>query len=225
MRVENEKLVCKANNAMCVKVITPWMANIVVEDELADNDDKRIVRCLTRLLICHNSNDSLTMGGDGLSGKISDDEKARRLKEAGSWCHNHEKVRDETFLENDFFDPRDIVQVKYEMLRKVEKEGVPVTRAAAAFGFSRTAFYQAKEAFSESGLSGLLPKRRGPRRAHKLSDEVLDFITERMDEEKINAFKVAPLVEERFGISVHPRSIQRALSRRRQKKGPRRRRR
>lgn len=149
-----------------------------------------------------------------------EDEKARRLGESGSMNPRPENVRDKNFLGNNFFDPWDIVQVKYEMLRKVEKEGVPVSRAAVAFGFSRTAFYQAQKAFRESGLLGLLPKRRGPRRAHKLSDEVVDFIIERMNGEKINAFKVAPLVEERFGISVHPRSIQRALSRRRQKKRP-----
>ena len=71
-----------------------------------------------------------------------------------------------------------------------------------------------------NGIVGLLPKRRGPRRAHKLSDEVVDFICDRMEKDSINAFEAAPLVEERFGISVHPRSIQRALSRRRQKKRP-----
>src|SRR2546430_13430269 len=35
---------------------------------------------------------------------------------------------------SDFFDARDAVQVKYEMVRKVRAGGAPVTQAAAAFG-------------------------------------------------------------------------------------------
>lgn len=147
-----------------------------------------------------------------------EDEKERRLKDCGSLNPRPGGVCDREFLKNEFFDTRDLVQVKYEMLRKVYEDNMPVSRAAAAFGFSRTAFYQVQKAFEDRGLPGLLPMKRGPRRAHKLTEEVLDFIQERMDAEGINAFKVAPLVEDRFGISVHPRSIQRALSRRREEK-------
>jgi hypothetical protein len=39
-----------------------------------------------------------------------------------------ERVTDELFQE--FFDPRDLVQVKYEMLRRVQTEGQPVGRSA-----------------------------------------------------------------------------------------------
>ena len=49
-------------------------------------------------------------------------------------------VRDSAFTSgNPFFDRRDLVQVRYEMLRRVREEGQSVTGTAAAFGVSRPA--------------------------------------------------------------------------------------
>ena len=63
------------------------------------------------------------------------DPKADALRNQGTLNPHPEQVRDGLFLENDFFDARDLLQVKYEMLRKTRVEGECVTRAAAAFGF------------------------------------------------------------------------------------------
>ena len=59
-----------------------------------------------------------------------------------------------------------------------------ITDACAAFGFSRPSFYQAQTAFEREGLSGLLPKRRGPRAAHKLTDEVSAFVAQQIGEDQ-----------------------------------------
>ena len=147
------------------------------------------------------------------------DAKARVLKEYGALNLRAEDVTDELFCQNDFFDARDLVLVKYEMLRRVRIDGQSVTQAARAFGFSRVAFYQTQAAFEEHGLVGLIPKRRGPRRAHKLSDTVLDFIDRlRSTDKTLRAGALAARIHKRFNLSVHPRSIERALHRR-QKKG------
>jgi transposase len=84
-------------------------------------------------------------------------------------------VVDEAFRSSEFFDARDLVQVKYEMVRqaRVEAEGSSVSAAAGAFGFSRQSSYSAAAALAEGGLAGLVPAKPGPRRAHKLTDEVL----------------------------------------------------
>jgi len=66
------------------------------------------------------------------------------------------------FQDQGFFDARDLVQVKYEMLRHVHVDGVDKARAAALFGLSRPTFYQAEAAFARDGLGGLLPQPRGP---------------------------------------------------------------
>jgi transposase len=123
-------------------------------------------------------------------------------------------VKDPLFREGNFFDRRDLVQVKYEMLRRVRVDDTSVVDAAAAFGLSRPSYYEALEAFTKRGLLGLLPRKRGPRRAHKLAPDVVEFVRElRSAEPGIPAAELARQIEERFEISVHPRSIERALSR------------
>ena len=84
-----------------------------------------------------------------------------------------QQVAVELFAASDFFDPRDLLQVKYEMLRRVRVDGYTVIRSAASFGFSRPSFYQAQEAYAAGGLAALVPKKRGPRGAHKLSAQVV----------------------------------------------------
>jgi transposase len=130
-----------------------------------------------------------------------------------------EDVVDEEFRSSEFFDARDLVQVKYEMVRRVRVDGVPVSRSAAAFGFSRPSFYQAAAAVDEHGLAGLVPARPGPRRAHKLTEEVVAFARQaREDNPALRSNDLVELIAARFGVSVHPRSVERALARVREPK-------
>src|SRR6266705_2687004 len=108
--------------------------------------------------------------------KTKPDPKNLALRQQGSLNTHPEQVTDELFLTNEFFDARDLVQVKYEMLRRVDNEGQPVSRSAAAFGFSRPSFYQAQAAFQQGGLPALMPHKRGPKEAHKLTTEVMAFV-------------------------------------------------
>jgi transposase len=148
------------------------------------------------------------------------DAKKRALARHGTLHPRPEDVTEDLFERDEFFDPRDAVQVKYEMLRRVRTDGWPVSRAACAYGYSRPTFYEAKEAFESKGMPGLLPSKKGPRRAHKLTGEVIDFIEERLAEEpRASMDDLARQVHVRFGLDVHPRSIGRAL-RRREKKTP-----
>jgi transposase len=143
------------------------------------------------------------------------DSKARALREHGALHPRPGQVRDGLFQHSEFFDPRDLLQVKYEMLRRVRAEGMSATAAAKAFGFSRVAFYQAKAAFRREGLPGLLPRRRGPKRAHKLAEPVLEFIDQqRAIDSSLRAPALAKMLRQHVGLSVHPRSIERALARR-----------
>ena len=130
-----------------------------------------------------------------------------------------ENVTDELFGQFEFFDPCDLVQVKYEMLRRVHKDGWSVAQAARTFGFSRNALYRAQAAFQQEGLTGLLRERPGPRQAHKFTGEVMDFIEQALSQDSsLTTVKLRQMVQERFGISVHRRSIERSLTRH-QKKG------
>src|ERR1051326_338929 len=102
--------------------------------------------------------------------------KLDALRHTGT-LHPHPKsVTDPVFQDQPFCDARDLMQVKYEMLRKVEIDRAPVSAAATAFGLSRPSYYQALAAFEQGGLAGLAPQKRGPRRAHKFSAAVLEFL-------------------------------------------------
>jgi transposase len=128
-------------------------------------------------------------------------------------------VTDELFVSSEFFDPRDLLQVKYEMLRRVLVDEQPVSQSAVRFGLSRPSYYQAQKAYEEGGLPGLLPKRPGPRRAHKLSEEVVEALRVALaGEPTLGPQELAQLVELRFGLSVHPRSVERALARHKKKR-------
>jgi transposase len=147
------------------------------------------------------------------------DPKADALREQGCLRPHPEKVTDEAFTASEFFDPRDLVQVKYEMLRRVRVDGQPVRRSAESFGLSRPSYYQAQAAYEVGGLPALLPKKPGPRRAHKLSAEVVAALREALAERpELRPRELVDLVQERFGVSVHPRSVERALSRQEKKR-------
>jgi transposase len=139
--------------------------------------------------------------------------KSDALFEEGTLNSAPEKVRDPKFQDTEFFDPRDIVQVKYEMLRRVSVENVPVTDATQDYGVSRPTYYQAKANFAEAGIAGLVPKKRGPRGPHKLQGEVLTFVENQlMPGEPIRARQLASLIRQKFALAVHPRTIERALA-------------
>ena len=125
-----------------------------------------------------------------------------------------QEVRHPLFQDSDFFDPNDLVQVKYEMLRQVRVDKRAVSRTAKEFGFSRPSFYQAEFAFAQGGLPGLLPQKRGPRNGHKLTPEVMEFVGEqRTVAPSLSFAQLAERVQHHFHVKVHPRSIERQLLR------------
>ncbi|MCY4629207.1 MAG: helix-turn-helix domain-containing protein [Acidobacteria bacterium] len=145
--------------------------------------------------------------------KTRPDPKEASLRKNGCLHPRPERVRDELFLSNAFFDPRDLTQVKYEMLRRARGEGGSVSASAARFGLSRVSYYRALRAWEEGGLPALLPNRPGPRGPHKLTGEVVAALRAALSENPaLSAEALAGLVRERFGLSVHRRSVERALA-------------
>jgi transposase len=146
--------------------------------------------------------------------------KLESLRRQGSLNLHPESVTGPLFQEHDFFDPHDLVQIKYEMLRRVEVDKLTVSQAAAAFGLSRPTFYQARFEFEQGGLPGLIPKKPGPRSPHKFTPEIVNFMREEQQANaSLRAVDLVHLVRGRFGLVVHPNSVDRAL-RRQEKKQP-----
>lgn len=143
------------------------------------------------------------------------DGKTEVLRRQGGLHPHPEAVQDEAFHRGEFFDARDLVQVRYEMLRRHQVDGKPVTDVADSFGVSRQAFYTTEAAFQEMGILGILPRQRGPKRAHKCTDEILEFVEQQAAD--LPAKDMAAMIRKHFGVSINPRSIQRAVVRRKKK--------
>lgn len=151
------------------------------------------------------------------------DPKVEALRAERSLNPKPETVTDETFAASGFCDPRDLVQVKYEMVRRARVDGDTVSGAAAAFGLSRPSFYEAAAALDDGGLPALVPARPGPRRAHKLTAEVVVFAEQLLAADRsLRSSDLAAAIAERFEVVVHPRSVERALARARDPKSGRR---
>jgi transposase len=138
--------------------------------------------------------------------------KTAALREEGTLNAAPGKVGDPKFQHSEFFDPRDIVQVKYEMLRRVEAEHASVTDASDEYGVSRPTYYETKAHFDALGITGLVPKKRGPRGPHKLQGDALAFLEQHVRaDEPIRARALAASIRQQFDLAVHPRTIERAV--------------
>jgi len=137
---------------------------------------------------------------------VSETTRLRALAEVGLLHPNPEAVVASLFTGGSgFFLASDKVQVKYEMLRAHLLDGLPVSEAAAAHGYSRAAFYLVTAAFDQSGMAGLIDERRGRRGPVKLRPEIVDFI--RADTG--SGAQIAEQVADRFGVRLHRRTVER----------------
>ena len=149
------------------------------------------------------------------------DHKTLELKRTGTLNSRPASVSDALFKENPFFDPKDLLQVRYEMLRRHMVEEVSIVDVAAKFGVSRPTVYQAQAAFQQDGLIGLLPKHRGPKEGHKLSAEIIEYVrTLRAAEPGLTTVACVQAVQEKFSITVHRRSLERALLSKKKPRNP-----
>lgn len=138
--------------------------------------------------------------------------KADLLREERTLNPAPEKVVDPKFREGEFFDPRDLVQVKYEMLRRVSAEHASVTDATQQYGLSRPTYYQVQANVAQAGVAGLVPRKPGPRRPHKIQGKVLAFLKKQLvPGQPIRARELARVIQHEFDLTVHPRTIERAV--------------
>jgi transposase len=205
----------KVNFAAYVKETTPHVdaAIWLLRANYCNNNDSYAVRiCWTDLHICGIM--ICTYDGDSMPVKSrSKPPKLQALREEGTLNPSPDEVHDPKFQDNEFFDPHDIVQVKYEMLRRVSVENASVSATTGEYGVSRPTFYQTKASFDKGGVAGLVPQKRGPRGPHKLRGHALAFVQQQLVAgEPVRARGLAKLVRQKFGLNIHPRTIERAVA-------------
>jgi transposase len=140
-------------------------------------------------------------------------EKIKELQGNGTLNKCVKKVQSPLFKDNIFFDPNDLLQVKYEMLRSIEKDCTSVSSTSREFGFSRVAYYQAKVEFGAHGIAGLIPKKRGPKKARKLKQVDVEFIQQMLSNNpKMTKKQLLEKLDEERGIKISKRTVERALN-------------
>jgi transposase len=205
----------KVNFAAYVKETTPhvdaaiWLLRANYGN---NNGSYAILICWTDLHVCGIM--ICTYDGDSMPVKSrSKPPKLQALREEGTLNPSPDEVHDPKFQDNEFFDPHDIVQVKYEMLRRVSIENASVSATTGEYGVSRPTFYQTKASFDKGGVAGLVPQKRGPRGPHKLRGQALAFVQQQLVAgEPVRARELAKLVRQKFGLNIHPRTIERAVA-------------
>lgn len=146
--------------------------------------------------------------------------KRRRLQRAGLLQARSHQVVDPLFRElPEFFDARDLLQVRYELLRAHLVSGDRIRAVCARYGVSRQTFYNLLEKFEQSGTAGLLPERPGPRGPWKLTTEVLTFARQQLrSEPEVSGAGLSSRIEANFGVVIHKRTAERLLEELRVKK-------
>lgn len=107
------------------------------------------------------------------------DTKKQFLRKEGLINPKPERVCYKHFESNDFFDPMDLPQVRYEMIRTARVENISVANACRLFGFSREYFYKLERKFMEHGFVALLGSQKGRRPLIALNNEIVNFIIHR----------------------------------------------
>ena len=149
------------------------------------------------------------------------DSKRQRLRKAGQLNPHPERVRDPRFRDSPFFDPRDMVQVRYEMVRLVRTGQLTFAEAAQRFGVSLPTCFRAAKAFARDGLQGLIPQRTGPRGPHKITPEIVRFVRDhRARHPRTSSTAMVGLVRERFRVRVSRSGLDKALARQRRATDP-----
>ncbi len=143
-----------------------------------------------------------------------DNKKVELLKKHRLLNGKPECVCHPLFVDSEFFDPLDLVQVRYEMIRAARSGEMSVTNACRTFGFSRDSFYKQESAFMKRGFVGLLGSPRGRRPVIALNQEVLNFITRRkFQEPNVSGEKLRIEVHKNFGVECSKRTVERVIRR------------
>ena len=159
------------------------------------------------VVLCCRRCDTIFMGVIPLNSKID------VLKENGSYNENSASVQAEHFKHGIFFDPHDLVQVKYEMVRSVEKDNASIGEAASMYGFSRQTFYTCRTAIEQEGIGGLIPRKKGPKTGYKLDEDGKHFIDQYMERHPhAKPQEINQALEKELGLHIHNRTIIRYLT-------------
>jgi len=134
------------------------------------------------------------------------------LNKKGLLNRRAERVTHPLFLTLDFFDPLDLPQVKYELMRAARVDNISVVEACRLFGFSREYFYRLEKAFVKHGYVSLIGSPMGRRPIISLNHEIVTFIVHRkMDEPKLSGESLRKEILHQYSIDCSRRTVERII--------------
>jgi len=134
------------------------------------------------------------------------------LEKEGLLNAKPERVSHTLFETLDFFDPFDLPQVRYEMIRSARVEKMAVAEACKLFGFSREYFYKLERAFMARGYVALLGSTMGRRPLIALNQEIVNFIAHRkIEEAMISGEKLRQEIQSLYKVECSRRTVERII--------------
>ena len=134
------------------------------------------------------------------------------LEKEGLLNPRPERVTHPLFLSLDFFDPLDLPQVKYELLRAARADDYSVAEACTLFGFSREYFYRLERTFMENGYVALIGSTRGRRPLIALNQEIANFVVHRkLEQPKLSGEELRKEILMLFKVDCSRRTVERIV--------------
>ena len=132
----------------------------------------------------------------------------------------NDKVTEPRFLDSDLFDPKDLLQVRYEMVRSIKEGVITLDEVPSKYGVSAMTAKRCVSSLEKGGIIALVPERKGPKGPSSLDDESLRFIDSYIAEHpKASGRKVHDALEAEKHVGVSKRTVERYLSSKKAKGG------
>jgi transposase len=146
-------------------------------------------------------------------------DKRRALQQEGTLHPARTRVRAQLFWEHPtFFDARDELQVKYEMLRAHFVDGQAVTTVCDRFGYSRQTFYILQRRLARRGIAGLRDGRPGRVGPVKCTPDVVEFLrAQRTANPALSIPELVGRLARERDVQLHRRTVERLVGRGRKK--------
>ena len=140
------------------------------------------------------------------------DTKKKFLEQEGLINPKPERVLHPLFETLKFFDPLDLPQVRYEMIRAARVENITVAKACKLFGFSREYFYKLERSFMARGYVALLGSTMGRRPIIALNQEIVNFIVHRkVEQPTISGERLRQEIQKIYHVDCSRRTVERIV--------------
>jgi len=140
------------------------------------------------------------------------DTKKKFLEQEGLINPKPERVSHPLFETLNFFDPLDLPQVRYEMIRAARVGNISVSEACKLFGFSREYFYKLERSFMARGYVALLGSTMGRRPIIAINQEVVNFIVHRkIEEPKVSGENLRQEIRRLYNVDCSRRTVERTV--------------